>query len=63
MNLHETYMGNISTPPSYEQTKYLYHVKAEIMEKNFPSSIKRVAVKLSNTTFILCEPQEKGSHN
>lgn len=49
----------ISTPPSYDQTKYLCHIKAKIMEKKFPSSLKRVAVKLSNTTFILCEPQEK----
>lgn len=60
MDLHETYMGNTSTPPSYDQTKYVCRIKAKIMEKKFPSSLKRVAVKLSNTTFILCEPQEKG---
>lgn len=60
MDSKEVYTRNsLSTPPNYDQMKYLYRMQARIIEKRFSQSNKRVAVKLSNSTFMLCDPEEK----
>ena len=48
-----------STPPTDAQLDYLYRKKAEIIETRGSGSSRRIAVRISTSAFVLCDPEEE----
>ena len=52
-----------SSPPTSDQLDYLYKKKAEIIETKSSDSNRRIAVQISSSAFVLCDPEEKERYN
>lgn len=52
-----------SSPPTSAQLDYLYKIKAEMVEVKCVDSNRRIAVQISTSAFVLCDPEEKDRYN